>query len=297
MIVTPPQRVLVVGATGRIGEPVARRLLKDGFRVRLLARQTDRARHQLGDEFEYVQGDVTDPATLTQALVDVAGVHVSVAAGSSTQDLERVERDGVARVADLAWRLGVRRLTYVSGLFATETFGHVPQHKVKIDAEKAIRECGVAYTIFRPTYFMETLPSHIQNGRATIFGSGERPFHLLAAADFAGWVSRAFQNEAAANRIFTALGPEPIRLLDAFRIYRQVLAPSLAIAPTPYWQMRLINRFFLKGNLTRPLEIMELMDQVGEVGDPSQGVAILGAPTITVRQWCEAQRPTRDFHD
>jgi uncharacterized protein YbjT (DUF2867 family) len=52
--------ILVAGATGLIGAPVARRLLADGHHVRLLVRDIERARTQLGSDFEYVEGSVTD---------------------------------------------------------------------------------------------------------------------------------------------------------------------------------------------------------------------------------------------
>jgi len=53
-------RILVIGATGLLGAPVARRLLADGHQVRLLVRDTGRASQRLGDGFEYLE----DPAGL-----------------------------------------------------------------------------------------------------------------------------------------------------------------------------------------------------------------------------------------
>jgi nucleoside-diphosphate-sugar epimerase len=53
------ETVLVIGGTGLLGAPVARQLLGDGCRVRVLARTLpaapDRDRH-----LEYVQGDLDD---------------------------------------------------------------------------------------------------------------------------------------------------------------------------------------------------------------------------------------------
>jgi hypothetical protein len=39
--------------------------------------------------------------------------------------------------------------------------------RAKWSAEHAIAASGVPYTIFRPTYFMETLPRHIRGRTAT----------------------------------------------------------------------------------------------------------------------------------
>ncbi len=73
------ERILVIGATGLIGAPVARRLLAEGHHVRLLVRDAERASTQLGTDFEYVQGSVTDSAAVDGAVQGMDGVHVSLA--------------------------------------------------------------------------------------------------------------------------------------------------------------------------------------------------------------------------
>ncbi|HEX6678111.1 MAG TPA: NAD(P)H-binding protein, partial [Actinomycetes bacterium] len=70
--------ILVLGATGGVGEPVARRLLEEGFAVRLLARDLDRARARFGSGYQYRLGEVGDRAALDQALRGCRGVHVSL---------------------------------------------------------------------------------------------------------------------------------------------------------------------------------------------------------------------------
>jgi uncharacterized protein YbjT (DUF2867 family) len=57
--------------------------------------------------------------------------------------------------------------------------------------------------------------------------------------------------------------------------------------------MAVVDRLFMGGQLRRTIELMRLMDEVGEVGDPSEANRILGAPSTTVRQWCE-RRATRN---
>jgi uncharacterized protein YbjT (DUF2867 family) len=61
-------RILVVGATGLIGAPVTRRLVADGHRVRLLVRDTARAR-----TLDSIQDDLA--STVHHAL---APAHASV---------------------------------------------------------------------------------------------------------------------------------------------------------------------------------------------------------------------------
>jgi hypothetical protein len=91
-------------------------------------------------------------------------------------------------------------------------------HRAKYRAEQAIRQSGVPYTIFKPTYFMETLPRHIQSRLAIVLGRQPHPLHMVAAADFARMVSRSFQMPKAANRIFFVHGPEAITIPYALHL-------------------------------------------------------------------------------
>lgn len=61
------QRILVIGATGLLGEPVARCLQDAGFSVRVLARQANRARLKFPEPFEVVEGGRCGP---TARIVD-----------------------------------------------------------------------------------------------------------------------------------------------------------------------------------------------------------------------------------
>ncbi len=96
--------VLVTGATGFIGRTLVPRLLDSGSAVKCLVRRPDSARGLVELGCEVVQGDVTQPESLTPAL---AGVHtVYHLAGAikalSNQGYLRVNEAGVANIAAAA---------------------------------------------------------------------------------------------------------------------------------------------------------------------------------------------------
>ena len=62
------KRILVLGATGMLGKLVAQHLLKDGFQVRVLARDAEKVQAQFDGSVEIVQGNVTDVGRLEAAL-------------------------------------------------------------------------------------------------------------------------------------------------------------------------------------------------------------------------------------
>ena len=279
------ETVLVIGGTGQLGAPVARQLRSDGYRVRLLARKPSAARDR-DPGLEYVPGDLDDTDALRNALAGCAAVHVSVRGGPTAEQYDRVEHRGPARVAELAALAGVGRLTYVSHMLAAPDAA-APALRAKFHAEQAIAASAVPSTIFRPTYFMETLPRQVRGTRAVVLGRQPHRFHLLAAADFARMVSRALATPEAAGQRLDIYGPEAITIADALRTYCEQLAPGTRVVTRPLWFMTVLDRTVLRGQLRGTLELMRVLQHSGERGDPSQANQLLGAPTTTLLQWCQ----------
>lgn len=277
--------VLVIGGTGALGAPVAQRLRADGYHVRMLVRDLGRVR---GSDFEYVEGDLDDVPSLRGALDGCAAVHVSVRGGPTSERYDRVEHRGTARVAEQAARAGVGRLTYLSHMLAAPDSA-APDLRAKFHAEQAIAASGVPYTIFRPTYFMETLPRQIRGSKAIVLGRQRRPFHMVAAGDFARMVARAIAAPDAAGRTLYVHGPEPLTIPEALRVYRDHLAPGTRVVAMPLWCMTLLDRTVLRGQLRGTLGLMRVLQDTGERGDPSQANQLLGAPSTTLAQWCVGQ--------
>ncbi len=111
-------RLLVTGATGQIGPAVVRELLRDGHELRVLVRpSSDRSRLE-GLELTYVEGDVTHPDTLPDAMRDMravvhmAGLYDSWARRPS--EFFDVNTDGTINVRNAAAEAGLRRMLFVS---------------------------------------------------------------------------------------------------------------------------------------------------------------------------------------
>ncbi|MBE2193597.1 MAG: NAD(P)H-binding protein [Anaerolinea sp.] len=278
-------KILVVGASGMLGEPVARKLREDGYEVRLFVRDLARAQQRFGAGFEYILGEVSAEPTLQKALQGCTGVHISLQADSAAL-FDAVEHQGTARIAHLARELGVNRISYLSGALVSAQTALIPQQRAKYLAEQAIERSGVPYTIFKPTYFMESLPLNIQGKRAVIMGKSERPFRFVAAVDFASMVSRAFRTPEAANQRLFVYGPQAMTLREAMQTYCRIAAPHVQISVTPLSMMTLIDTLFMGGNLRPVIQLARLNQDWGEIGDATLTNQLLGASTTTLEQWC-----------
>ena len=131
-----PVRVLVTGATGKIGNAVARALHARGDEVRALVRDPRRARAVLPEGIELVRGDVTDAASIEPA---VAGCELVFTAHGLPEQwvkdegvFERVNARGAEAVALAARAAGARRLIHTSTIdvFHAEPGAHFDESRV-----------------------------------------------------------------------------------------------------------------------------------------------------------------------
>ncbi len=65
--------ILILGGTGLFGKPTAYQLKADGFQVRILARDVEKAQNIFTDGYEIMPGDVTDLARLEKAMTGCDG--------------------------------------------------------------------------------------------------------------------------------------------------------------------------------------------------------------------------------
>jgi uncharacterized protein YbjT (DUF2867 family) len=224
---------LVVGATGPIGlgGEICRLLRAAGKPVRALLRPTanpERVEALRSIGVEFVEGDLKDRASLDAAC---QGIHTVISPATTTvsrqpgDTIEAVDLRGQIQLVDAAKAAGVERYLYVSFSGAIE--GDFPLRNAKRSVEQHLKESGLAYTILRPTYFMEVWLSPIvgfdfPNAQATIYGEGRNPISWIARDDVARFAVMCLDHEAARNATFELGGPEALSPLEVVRIFEEV---------------------------------------------------------------------------
>ena len=273
------QRVLVIGATGLLGGPVADGLREAGFTVRVMSRD---ARRVLDEPFEVFAGDALRVADLEKALSGCEAVHVSI-------DHDQ-EDECVTQVLAAARTQEIQRISYISGVTVCEENRWFPLVDRKLRSEEAIRASGIDFTIFRPGWFMEMLARFVHGERVFVFGKPTRRWHFVALQDLARMVVESYRRPQAANRAFYVHGPEALTVLEAQRRYCRVLHPEIrTLRGTPYWMLRLIARLTRNIQMQSGIEMVAYLEKVGERGDPTEANAILGAPEITLERWLQTR--------
>jgi uncharacterized protein YbjT (DUF2867 family) len=248
-----------------------------------MTRDLQKARKKFGNAFEMVAGNPMDTSCLEEALHGCSGVHISLPAG--------VEQQVAVIVAKVAYRHGVERISYISGATVAEENRWSPMIDRKFLAEKAIREAGIPYTIFCPTWVMESLPLFVNQGRASVFGKQPYPYRWVAADDLARMVSTAYGLESAANQRIFVYGPQAIRMQEALVRYCAVFHPDImSVSTMPFWLVKLLAAITGNQKLKGAGELMAYFEKVGERNSSAKGNGFLGMPSITLDQWLEMRK-------
>jgi len=188
-------------------------------------------------------------------------------------------------------RLGLARITYISGATALEQNRRFPMTAQKLEAERALRACGVPFTLFCPTWPLEQLPRLAQGGKPMVIADDPPLYHWFAAGDLARMVSAAYRLEAAAGKKLFVHGPEAMTMIEALARYCRVFYPEVESIPVmPIDAARAAAKSTGNQMLGFFAELMAYFEKVGELGDPGEANRLLGAPATTLDEWIDQQK-------
>ena len=223
--------ILVVGGTGTLGEAICQRLRARGLAVRALVRQTaNPARLQAlrGAGVNLCWGDLKDAGSLREACY---GAEVVISTASSTfsrQDgdsIDTVDRQGQLSLIVTARAAGVEHFTFVT--IPRNLVRESPLTRAKAEAERALADCGMGFTILACNYFMEIWLSpalgfdYVQR-KVVLFGDGRALITWVSYRDVAEFALRSHLTPGARNQILEVGGPQDLSPLEVVRIFEKV---------------------------------------------------------------------------
>lgn len=183
---TQEQKVLVLGASGSVGEETVPVLLAETrASLTLVARQVDGLKRFEGNRVRLTKGDVLDPASLDAVM---AGQDIVFASLSGR--LEKMAENIVAAMK----RHGVKRLIFISsmGIYGETGEDHGSILDPYRKSAAVVEASGLDYTVIRPGWFTAVPSVDYQLTR-----KGE-PFrgHQVSRRSIADLVSKLVQNPA-----------------------------------------------------------------------------------------------------
>lgn len=209
--------ILLVGATGQVGSRVAAKLVDQGARVRALARDVDAATALLGTKVEVVQGDLTDPPSLTSALADVGVASLATAPGPRMSEQE-------TNFVDAAAAVGLPRLVKLSAAYPDPAPELIP-FSWHTPVLARIEKSGLPATVLRPTQFASLLrwdAPTVRTGRLHSL-MGRSRFNIIDPEDVADLTVAALTEPAHAGQTWYVGGPDTVTYDDIADTLTRVL--------------------------------------------------------------------------
>jgi uncharacterized protein YbjT (DUF2867 family) len=204
--------ILVIGATGKVGQELVRQLSAARAPFRALVRSAGRAETVREVGGDAVVGDLADEAAARAAL---AGVEKLFLLTSSLPDQPQTE----ARIVAAAKSAGVRHVVKLSssGADAVKPPLFLRLHR---DAERHIEASGLDWTFLRPNFFMQNYLDYadtIRTQGVIVAPAGAGRHADVDARDVGEVAARVLTEEGHEGRAYELTGPEAHAFSDVAR--------------------------------------------------------------------------------
>lgn len=200
--------VLVIGGTGRTGRLVVEKLLREGYRVRVLTRTPHSPTNRLDRRVDLVAGDLRSAASVAAASRGVEAIVMAHGSDDGTGTAKDIDYGGVARTLESIANARVR-VVLLSSIYVTR-----PKHPAnngnpvfawKAAAEELLRSSGQPHTIVRASWLTSQPGRGLSSVRLEQDDKGEGS---ISMDDLAEILVAALCSPSALSKTFEAYGDD-----------------------------------------------------------------------------------------
>jgi len=292
--------VTVFGGSGFVGRYVAKKLAKQGWRVRCAVRRPNEALFlkPYGDvgQVEPIQANIRDEASTLRAIrgADAVINLVGILFPTGKQTFDAVQLEGAERIARLCAAEGVGKVVHVSAIGA-DADSDIAYAQTKALAEQAMLKHVPHATILRPSLvfgeedqFFNRFAKLARMLPVMPLIGGDTKFQPVYVGDVAQAAVNALGNVAAAGQTYELGGPDTVTMREVYEIIFEETRRKRLIIPVPWWVAKvqawfaeIPNRLFgLSPMVTRDQVAMLKLDNV--VADDAKGLNDLGITPTTM---------------
>jgi uncharacterized protein YbjT (DUF2867 family) len=240
-------KILIVGATGTLGRQIARQAIDQGYKVRCLVRNPDKALFLKEWGAEIVKGDLCKPQTLPKSLEDIdVIIDTATARATSSLSIKQVDWEGKVNLIKAAQTAKIKRYLFFSILNAQE-YPEVPLMEIKHCTELFLQESGLNYTIFKLAGFMQGLIG--QYGiplldNQSVWVSGENtPIAYMNTQDIAKFAIKALELPETENRSFPLVGTKAWTGEEIISLCERLSGKTAKISRIPFSLLHFLRGF------------------------------------------------------
>ena len=245
------QRILVLGASGYIGQHLVKRLSEQGFTVLAAARHIDRLKKQHLPGVECYSLDLNQPEALPDLLAQADTVYYLVHGMGEGGDFIRHERQVALNVGDGLRETPVNEVIFLSSLQVAEQeqSDHLRARQITGDL---LRESGVPVAEVRAGIIVGAGSAAFEVMRDMVYNlpvltpprwvrSRTTP---IALENLLYYLLRLLDHPSREHRVFEAAGPETLSYQQQFIRFMAVSGKRRPLIPVPF-PTRWISVWFL----------------------------------------------------
>jgi uncharacterized protein YbjT (DUF2867 family) len=224
--------ILVIGATGHQGRPVAEQLLAQGYQVRAMVRDPAKAADLAAKGVELIKGDLEDAASLDAATKGQDGIFLllSFFLGNAAQ---------ADNLIASAKRSGVRQIVWnVTGPILPFETGN-PSIDFRRPVLAALQASGIPFVALQPTVYMENFLIPALSAEVAAKDTLAYPMpeavncQWISHQDAAAYVVAAFKRGPVDSQIVEISGPETLNGPQIAERFGRALGRKITFRPMP----------------------------------------------------------------
>ncbi len=257
-------KVLVTGASGFLGSSLVEALRSKGYDVRCFVRKSSDTIFLEGLGVEFAYGDITDKASLWNALSGVEVVfHLAGLLGKwrvPAGVYHDVHVGGTQTVLDACLKQGISRLIYCSSsgvLGPLQGLGDErspynpsnPYEYAKAEAEKVVlrHKDDLDVTVIRPglvygprDLHMLALFKSLKDRRFFIIGDGKALLHPVYVGDLDQSFLLCLENPRSIGEVYLIGGERPVTVEEFINLFSENLGSKASFRHVPLWGAKLL---------------------------------------------------------
>jgi NADH dehydrogenase len=239
--------IFVAGGTGFIGRHLIRTLIREGHKIKCLARSSDAERTCIDLGCESTRGDITARDSLDGAIDGAStAVHlVGIIKETGKQSYKSLHVEGTKNLIDEAKKAGIKHFVYISSL-GTGSDSGTAYHETKAMAEEMVKNSGLGFTIFRPSIVIGSGDEFVSKLKGSmpqslpfipVPGKGTAEFQPIYVGDLVECIRKAIEN-APEGRTHELGGPDHLSYNEMVLAIAEAMGKSNRLIHIPLWLVR-----------------------------------------------------------
>ncbi|MEZ2697281.1 NAD(P)H-binding protein, partial [Hafnia alvei] len=294
-----PQRILVLGASGYIGQHLIPKLVEEGHSVRAAARRIDWLREQAWPRVECQYVDLHKPETLPAAVADIDVVYYLVHGMGDSHDFVTGEINAAQNTCEALRDSGVKQIIFLGAL---QPNGDSSRHLVaRKETGDALRASGIPVTELRASIIIGPGSAAFEVMRDMVYNlpiltpprwvrSKTSP---IALENLLTYLTELLNHPAIGNRVFDVAGPEYISYQTMFERFIALSGKKRWMIPLPI-PTRWVSVYFLSMITSVPTTISRALIEGLKHDLPAHSTAIERLIPQTLIKFDQAVQDTLD---